>query len=430
LWPPHERRLRARFGATPFARTLLAEARVKSEPLLCTAEGDLDPSLSMMQAGMRSAMVAPLRIGENVEALLYVDRLESDKPFSRTDLEFLEAVANQLAVRLHNAAEVAHLTAEVERLSHERPVVTIEIIGQDPALEDVRSFIGKASPTDAPVLVLGESGTGKELVARSVHQHSKRVDAPMQVVNCAAIAESLVEATLFGHVKGAFTGADETRPGVFELADRGTLFLDEVGELPAQAQAKLLRALEQGEFQRIGDNAVRKVDVRIIAATNRDLQAEVSEGRFREDLYHRLDVLSVTLPPLRERPGDLDLLIDHFLKISAERLDQPVRRLETQARALLLRYGWPGNVRQLRNTIERATIMSSGGSIAVDDLPEALHEASEDAACITPVCSLSEVERFHILRVLEHCGGNKKAAAETLGIDRSTLYAKLRQYQK
>jgi transcriptional regulator with PAS, ATPase and Fis domain len=235
------------------------------------------------------------------------------------------------------------------------------------------------------------------------------VDAPMQVVNCAAIAESLVEATLFGHVKGAFTGADETRPGVFELADRGTLFLDEVGELPAQAQAKLLRALEQGEFQRIGDNAVRKVDVRIIAATNRDLQAEVSEGRFREDLYHRLDVLSVTLPPLRERPGDLDLLIDHFLKISAERLDQPVRRLETQARALLLRYGWPGNVRQLRNTIERATIMSSGGSIAVDDLPEALHEASEDAACITPVCSLSEVERFHILRV---------------------LYAKLRQYQK
>ena len=427
LWPTHERRLRARFGATPFARTLLTEVKRLKEPLLCTSEGDLDPTSSMVQAGVRSAMVAPLRIGDEIHALLYVDRLTGTTGFTRSDLEFLAAVANQMAVQLHNHSHVAELTAEVERLQAEPVVKPIDLVGKDPAMQAVAGFIRKAAPTTAPVLILGESGTGKELVARSIHQHSQRASRPMQVVNCAAIAESLVESTLFGHVKGAFTGAEETRPGLFELADQGTLFLDEIGELPLNAQAKLLRALEQGEVQRVGDGTVRKVDVRLIAATNRDLREEVDGGRFREDLLHRLDVLAVTLPPLRSRPGDIDLLIDHFLQENARRLAQPLKKVAPEARALLLRYGWPGNIRQLRNTIERACIMAADKAITPADLPEAIR-GSETVVVQTPIVPLAEVERVHILHILEHCGGNKKAAAELLGIDRSTLYAKLRQY--
>jgi transcriptional regulator with GAF, ATPase, and Fis domain len=430
LWPAHERRLRARYGAVPFARTLLADVRQRREPLLCTIKGDVAPSASMVQSGVSSAMAAPLRIGDEIHALLYVDRIGTTGAFSRTELEFLAAVANQLAVSLHNRERVAGLEAEVQRLAAAPRRTAIELIGDDPAMQPVRAFIDRAGPTPSPVLVFGESGTGKELVARAIHQHSQRADRPLQVVNCAAIAETLVESTLFGHVKGAFTGANETRPGVFELADQATLFLDEVGELPLGAQAKLLRALEQGEVQRVGDSATRKVDVRLIAATNRVLADEVKAGRFREDLLHRLDVLSVVIPPLRERPADIDRLADHFLHQCAEKLGQPVKRLAPEARAALLRHPWPGNVRQLRNVIERTCVLASNEIIAAGDLPVAVTGA--DVVPVsggTPITSLSEIERLHITRVLDHCGGNKKAAAEILQIDRSTLYAKLRQYE-
>jgi DNA-binding NtrC family response regulator len=303
------------------------------------------------------------------------------------------------------------------------------MVGSDAALAAVQAFIAKAAPTQAPVLVLGESGTGKELVARAVHQQSRRADKPLQVVNCAAIAESLVEATLFGHVKGAFTGADETRPGVFELADGATLFLDEVGELPLGVQAKLLRALEQGEVQRVGDGALRKVDVRLIAATNRDLAAEAQKGRFREDLVHRLNVLAVALPPLRARPADIEALIDFFLAESARRLGQEAKRVSPEARTLLLRFAWPGNVRQLKNTLERASILAAGDAIHPEDLPDELRRGQAQVPVEShQLATLAAVERGHILKVLEHCGGNKKQCAEVLGIDRSTLYAKLRQY--
>lgn len=437
LWPPHEKRLRARWGAAPFARTLLAEIRQRREPLLvamppsvknATPEADFAPSQSMVQSGVHSAMAAPLRLGDEVHALLYVDRLNGAKAFTRTDLEFLAAVANQLAVQLANTQKVALLTAEVERLAVAPHRAAVQLIGADPVMQAVQAFVARAAPTMAPVLVLGESGTGKELVARAVHQQSKRADRPLQVVNCAAIAENLVESTLFGHVKGAFTGADETRPGVFELADGATLFLDEVGELPLGTQAKLLRALEQGEVQRVGDSSLRKVDVRVVAATNRDLAAEAKAGRFREDLYHRLNVLVVTLPPLRERPADIEALIDHFLAESAKRLGQAGKRLAPEARTLLLRYPWPGNVRQLRNVLERASIMSAGAQIQPGDLSA---EVSAEPATVhvdAPMATLAEVEKTHILRVLERCGGNKKQAADILAIDRSTLYAKLKQF--
>jgi two-component system response regulator HydG len=427
LWPTHERRLRARFGAVPFARTLLAAVRARKEPLLCTSEGDLEPSASMVQSGVRSAMAAPLRIGDELHAALYVDRIAEAQPFTRAELEFLAAAANQLAVQLHNRASVAELEAEVVRLKSDPKPSAPSLIGADPAMKAIAEFIARAAPTDAPVLILGESGTGKELIARAIHAASKRSGRPLQVTNCAALAESLIESTLFGHVKGAFTGADESRPGLFELADQATLVLDEVGELPLGVQAKLLRALEQGEVQRVGDGAIRRVNVRVIAATNRDLGEEVKAGRFRGDLLHRLDVLTVTTPPLRARPADIDVLIDHFLHDNAHRLAQPLKRFAPEARAMLLKYHWPGNVRQLKNVVERACIMAPDKVIQPADLPESLR-GPDVPAFTTPIASLGTIERAHILRVLEHCGGNKKAAAELLEIDRSTLYAKLRQY--
>ncbi|HYE08374.1 MAG TPA: sigma 54-interacting transcriptional regulator [Planctomycetota bacterium] len=424
LWPTHERRLRARFGATPFARSLLTTVRQRREPLLCTSEGDIDLTTSMVQAGVRSAMAAPLRIGDDIHALLYVDRLGGNEAFTRVELEFLAAVANQLAVQLHNMANVADLQAEVVRLRAEPakqpPVV---IVGKDPAMLAVEQFIAKAAPADAPVLILGESGTGKELVARAIHQRSQRADRPLQIVNCAALGEAAIEAALFG----VAAGAGDPRPGLFELADQGTIFLDEVGELPVPAQARLLRAIESREVQRIGDSTARAVDVRVIAATNRDLREEAAAGRFRDDLHLRLEVLAVTLPPLRARPTDIDLLIDHFLDEHARRAVQPAKRLAPEARALVLRHQWPGNVRQLKNALERACIMAGDKLIHAVDLPDGLR-GGETQPFTTPLVSLALVEKAHILRVLEHCGGNKKAAAELLEIDRSTLYAKLRQY--
>ncbi len=425
LWPAHERRLRARFGAVPFARTLLDAVRSRKEPLLCTRDGDIDPSASMAQAGVRSAMAAPLRLGDEVHALLYVDRIAAIEPFSRTELEFLAAVANQLAVQLHNRANVAHLEAEVERLIDAPKAAPLALVGTAPALVAVRGVLARAAVAPAPVLLLGESGTGKELAARILHQGSPRAARPFQIAACAATGGVELETMLFGRAAGG--AGDAARPGIFELADQATLFLDEVGELPPALQGRLLRLLDQGEVQRSGDGAVRRVDVRLIAASARDLGDEVAAGRFRADLLTRLEVVTVTMPPLRERLGDLDLLIDHFLAENARRLAQPLRKLAPEARAVLLRHPWPGNVRQLKNVIERACVLATDQVIQAADLPDTVRGADLPSGA-SPIASLAAVERAHILRVLDQCGGNKKAAAEMLEIDRSTLYAKLRQY--
>jgi DNA-binding NtrC family response regulator len=289
------------------------------------------------------------------------------------------------------------------------------------------------------VLVLGESGTGKELVARAIHYDSARKDAPLIVVNCAALSESLIESELFGHSRGAFTGATTDRPGRFELAHEGTLFLDEIGELSNACQTKLLRVIEQGELSRVGEARVRKVDVRLIAATNRDLAAEVKAGRFREDLFYRINVLSVRLPPLRERAEDIRKLAEFYLRDAAERSGRKHLRFSDEALAALSRHRWPGNVRELRNMAERLAVLCPAEVIGVRDLPQEIAAAQEvptvvsessTSAPAAPVAArtLNEMERDHIMRILNTCGGNKKQAAEVLGIDRSTLYAKLRAY--
>ncbi len=296
----------------------------------------------------------------------------------------------------------------------------VEMIGESEPIKKVFRLIERVAPTDNPVLVEGESGTGKELVAQAVHQRSSRADRPMVTVNCAALPEQLVESELFGHEKGAFTGATAAKPGLFEVADHSTLFIDEIGEMPLALQPKLLRVLEDGSLRRVGSEKQRRVDVRIVAATNRSLKQEVEEGRFREDLYYRLNVLTIELPPLRQRAGDIGLLIDHFVGDDYE--------LEDDARKVLEIHDWPGNIRQLINTIKRAKILADD-VITIDDLPTEFEpQTSSGESDPSHEGSLMALQRKHIIEVLEQQNGNKSAAARILGIERRKLYRMMKQH--
>jgi DNA-binding NtrC family response regulator len=423
LWPPHERMLRARYGSVPYARTLLGAVRRHKEPLLCTLLGDLNPSQSMLQAGVRSAMAAPLRIGDELHALLYVDRVKGVVPFTRADLEFLTAAANQLAVCLTNLATVARMSAEISRLTLEPSAKPLRLIG--PSLAETDALATKVAASAEPCLIAGEAGTGKDLLARILHQRSPRAGKPLQILSCTGIEPGKLEIALVG-------SAAESRPGLVELADQATLLIEELGDLPLEAQARLVRLLDTGETSRVGDATMRRVDVRVIVTSARDLRGSSSAGRLRADLVARLSAFAFVLPSLVDRHGDIDVLVEHFLAESATRLDQPVKRLSPEARTAFLRSSWPGNVGQLKQAIDRACVVSSDHVIHLADLPESLREAKSagpiGSPASLPITSLAAVERMHILRVLEHCGGNKKAAAEVLEIDRSTLYAKLRQY--
>ncbi|MDO5536206.1 MAG: sigma-54 dependent transcriptional regulator [Desulfovibrionaceae bacterium] len=311
-----------------------------------------------------------------------------------------------------------------------------EILGRSPAITSMLAMIQTVAPTEATVLVTGESGTGKELVARALHAQSLRKDAPLITVNCAALAETLLESELFGHEKGAFTGADRHREGRFKQADKGTLFLDEIGEMPFSVQAKLLRALQQGEIQRVGSDKSEHVDVRVIAATNRDLKKEVEERRFREDLYFRLNVISFEVPPLRQRREDIPLLAAHFLARFSARNRKTIKGFSPQCMDMLLHYDWPGNVRELENAVERAVILCTGDTVLGPELPMTISRLSEqDLSRPAEMPSslaglpLEEVERLAIEETLRETGDNKSAAARKLGITRATLHKKLRKYE-
>ena len=306
-------------------------------------------------------------------------------------------------------------------LKREKP--TSRIIGESPAMREVFRMIERVGPTDKPVLIQGESGTGKELVALAVLRGSLRADKPFVTINCAALPEHLVESELFGHEKGAYTGATEQSPGLFEVADGGTLFIDEIGELPPGLQPKLLRVLEDGSLRRVGSVKERRVDVRVLAATNRDLNAEVEAKRFREDLYYRINVLGIELPPLRERREDIPLLVEHILG--------PSWTIEPDAERAMASYDWPGNVRQLRNALERAMILADDHVITLDDLPsEVSTETTAGSLAVLPVdtSDLASMERAHIERVLQQEGGNKSRAAKALGIHRRKLYRLLERF--
>jgi two-component system response regulator HydG len=308
------------------------------------------------------------------------------------------------------------------------------IIGHSPAMQRIFDMLTQVSRSSATVLVLGESGTGKELVARAIHTNSDRKLKPFVAVNCAALTQGLIESELFGHVKGAFTGAVNTKEGVIVYADGGTLFLDEVGDMPLETQAKLLRVLESREVQAVGGNGVRKVDIRLVAATNKDLRAMSQDGSFREDLLFRLQVITVQLPSLRERAGDVPMLVDHFIGQLSEEHKREVRGITPEARALLVRYPWPGNVRELRNAVENMVVLSRSDVLDVGDVPEYVSQASgeqgpSEGSYALAGRTLSEVERDLIVANLELAEGNRGKAAKFMGIGERTLYRKLKEYE-
>jgi two-component system, NtrC family, response regulator HydG len=303
------------------------------------------------------------------------------------------------------------------------------ILGRSPAMLRVRELAERVAQVDSTILITGESGVGKEVLARFIHEHSARAAGPFVAINCGAVPESLLESELFGHARGSFTGATQDRIGLFEAAHGGTLFLDELGEVPLSMQVKILRALQEREIRRVGESRNRSVDVRVLAATNRDLAADIQTGRFRQDLYYRLRVVEIRIPPLRERRDDILVLARQFLARSASRLRRKVSGLTPEAANQLLRYSWPGNVRELENTIERAVVLTRGSSIEPQDLPDELQGAVAPVYSPGNLRSLEEVERDYILAVLDAVGGNKLKAAETLKIGTSTLFRKLKQYQ-
>jgi DNA-binding NtrC family response regulator len=302
------------------------------------------------------------------------------------------------------------------------------VVGAGPKMQRIFRLIERVAPTESAVLLLGESGTGKELVARLIHLQSRRAESPFVPVNVGALPETLVESELFGYARGAFTGASQDRPGLVERADGGTLFLDEVGDMPLAAQVKLLRTLESGEVRRLGEGAPRVVNVRVVAATHRDLLVEAAAGRFREDLYYRLNVVQIELPPLRERREDIGLLAAFFLDGVAAREGRGKLEFSPEAAAMLERYHGPGNVRELRHAVEHAVAVSEGPRIEVSDLPTAVRLPRLLPRRPREEWTLEEVEREHILSTLERHRGNATAAAGHLGVSRTTLWRKLRRY--
>jgi two-component system, NtrC family, response regulator AtoC len=349
------------------------------------------------------------------------------KPFELNVL----TLALERAVRHHRLKQEVKLLRDVVARSTEMD----GMLGTSPSIRAVFEIIDRAAETDASVLISGKSGTGKELVARALHQRGRRANAPFVAVNCAAIPESLLESELFGHVKGAFTDARNTRRGLFLKAHGGTLFLDEIGELPPGMQSKLLRVLQDRSVRPVGSDQEESFDTRLVFATNRDLETEVERGRFREDLFYRINVIRIELPPLQARGHDILVLAQHFLGRAAAQIQKPVKGLSSAVAQKLLAYSWPGNVRELENCIERAVAFARSEVLSVDDLPERVREYQSTDLSIPGIeggelMPMEEVERRHILRVLKTVNGSKAAAAQILGLHPSTLYRKLDHYMK
>ncbi len=342
-----------------------------------------------------------------------------------------------LKLTLSRTLEHSTLKAEVDNLrsalASRQDKGGVDIIGQSPAMRDMLELMHTVAPSEATILITGESGTGKELVAKAIHGLSARRNGPFVAVNCAAIAQNLLESELFGHEKGAFTGADRRRDGFFIHAGGGSIFLDEIGEISPAMQAKLLRVLQQREIQRVGGDGIVSVDVRIIAATNRCLEDEVKAGRFREDLFYRLNVVNVHVPPLRARREDIPLLAGHFLVVYAARNRKQIKGFTPRAMDILLKYDWPGNVRELENVVERAVVLLAGAYVSDMELPPSLTGARAEPAVDREGApsyegKLEDIEREAILHTLRQTGDNKSEAARRLGISRKTLHSKLNQY--
>jgi transcriptional regulator with GAF, ATPase, and Fis domain len=387
---------------------------------------------SIAELKVASLICAPIMIDDQVLGVLHLYRANLHAPLNPDDLEFTLAAARQLGAVWHRLRKQATLTAEVQSLK-DRLRLESELVGSSPPLTKVETQIRRVAETKATVLIRGESGVGKELVARALHNSSPRKDAPFVCLNCAALTETLLESELFGHEKGAFTGATERMIGKFEAADAGTIFLDEIGEMALSTQAKFLRVLEGHPFERVGGNTPIKVDVRVVAATNRPLEEAVRAGTFRRDLFFRLQVVQLDVPPLRERVEDVPLIAEHFLKRFVRETGRKIRGFTPAAVEKLKAYRWPGNVRELRNVVERAVALGGGPVIDAPDIwlseldVGAPVVGASGGAGYKPE-SLEAVEKRHILETLRHTDWNKSQAAAILGIERSTLDRKIKGY--
>lgn len=343
--------------------------------------------------------------------------------------------SDELLIHVQRAFEQRQLRQEIDQLRAEvqRGYRFSDMIGRSPGMKILFETIAHIRDLAANVLILGESGTGKEMVARALYTHGSRASGPFVAVNCAAIPEALLESELFGYVRGAFTDARKDRSGLFQEANGGVLFLDEIGEVPVTLQAKLLRVIEDREVRPLGADKSEKVDIRLVSASNRVLEELVQEGRFRQDLYYRLNVIRIDLPPLRERVEDIPLLVDHFIEKFAPKSQHEVTGIDKDALALMVRHSWPGNVRELEHTIERAVLLGRNSTIGVDDLPAQLRAADQRklplAEAVARNFTLRDLEREYIERVLENTNGNKSEAAKILGVDRTTLYRKLEEFK-
>ena len=401
-------------------------------------------SLETMDAS--SVICAPIRSGENVLGLIHLYSLGTERSFNTDELEFTLAIADEVAPLLKSLQHREELSESFDRVSEEAHAlrrlleVETEMVGESEPMQILAGEVTRVARTESTVLIRGESGVGKELVARAIHFGSPRREQPFVCLNCAALTESLLESELFGHEKGAFTGATDRKAGKFEQADRGTLFLDEVGEMSASTQAKFLRVLEGHSFERVGGQASITVNVRVVAATNRDLEEAVRDGEFRKDLYFRLQVLELNVPPLRDRVSDIPVLANWFLERFADRGGVRVKALSRAAQLRLMQHSWAGNVRELRNVIERSAIMAGDREISENDLkfsrgfepavvdvqPDSTDSAGQSDA---PPPPLVEVEKQHIYRTLIWTGWVKREAARLLGIERSTLDRKIQRYE-
>lgn len=437
------------------SHTITARVLESGQPLWvrdASAESQLSRSASIAELKIRSCMCVPLWTTQSSErrifGLIYVDSQQIQESFSASDLELLSALAAQAAIAIENAQLVENIRRleEEKRLKLEEENRSLqqiiesksELLGQSRPMEQVFSMIRRVAGSEVSVLLLGESGTGKTLVARTIHELSLRQERPFIVIDCGAIPENLLESELFGYEKGAFTGAYSRKLGKFELADGGTIFLEEIGELPASLQIKLLRVLQQGELEHIGGRETIKVDVRVVSATNRDLEQDVKSGRFRQDLYYRLNVISINLPPLREREGDILMLAAVFLERYASKHRKRITSFSTQAKAALLAYSWPGNVRELEHKVERAVVMCDGERLEAEHLEleaptkPSVEEGSDFTASEAPAKlkqARQQLEERMLRQALHRCQGDISATARELGIPRQQVYRLLARYR-
>jgi transcriptional regulator with GAF, ATPase, and Fis domain len=427
-------------GGDQFSRTVAKRVLASGQPLLVrdtSEESQLSHQESVIDAQIRSIMAAPIHLDGKLSGVIYLDTSSIMKVFTPEDLRLLEAAAEHVGVALENFKEKESLRTRADQLAQvvqqeiRREYDSRQIVGQSPGIRKVLEAVELLAPQETSALILGESGTGKELIARTLHELSPRSSGPFVAVNCMALAQGVLESELFGHEKGAFSGAVERRIGRFEMADGGTLFLDEIGELSLDIQVKLLRVLQEGEIERVGSGRSHPIRVRLVCATHADLKDRVARGTFREDFYYRIAVFPILLPPLRERREDIAPLVDHFAQVFGPRMGKTIHGIEPEALQMLMNYGWPGNIREFRNVMERAFVLERSPlltrtSFPFPELTPAPRPAPVAGGKAVPLAQAREAfEREFILNCLDRHQGNIAKAARELDIPRSTIYRKL-----